>query len=66
MCTRLEGDSPLVEEFELPLWIAAGRSFGVAQCWRRQSSSRRFLSLPLPVFGGVVFCWVCCLRALFV
>ena len=25
MCARLEGDSSLVEEFELPLWLAAGR-----------------------------------------
>ena len=27
VCVRLEGDSPLVEEFELPLWLAAGRGF---------------------------------------
>jgi hypothetical protein len=40
MCARLEGDSPLVEEFDLPLRTAAGRSglqraatFGVAQRW---------------------------------
>ena len=25
MCVRLEGDSPIVEEFELPLRLAAGR-----------------------------------------
>ena len=25
MCARLEGDSPMVEEFELPLRPAAGR-----------------------------------------
>ena len=25
MCVRLEGDSPMVEEFELPLWPATGR-----------------------------------------
>ena len=27
MCVQLEGDSPLVEEFEFPLWLAAGRGF---------------------------------------
>ena len=32
MCVQLEGDSPLVEEFELPLWLAAGRGF-----WRGTS-----------------------------
>ena len=25
MCVQLERDSPLVEEFELQLWLAAGR-----------------------------------------
>ena len=59
MCVQFEGDSPLVEEFELPLCLAAGCDFGVAQRWRRRRSSRRLLSLPLPVCGGVVFCWVC-------
>ena len=27
VCARLEGDSPMVEEFELPLRLAAGRDF---------------------------------------
>jgi hypothetical protein len=35
---------------------------GVARHWRRQRSSRRLLSLSLPICGGLVFC----LRALFV
>ena len=26
MCVHLEADSPLVEEFELPFWLAAGRA----------------------------------------
>ena len=59
MCARLEGDGPLVEEFELPLWLAVGNSFGVAQPWRQQCSSRRLLSATLSICGGVVFCWVC-------
>jgi hypothetical protein len=25
---RLEDEGPVVEEFELPLWLAAGRGFG--------------------------------------
>ena len=27
MCAPVEGDSPMVEEFELPLSLAAGRDF---------------------------------------
>ena len=66
MCVQLEGDSPLVEEFELPLWlVVAGRGFWRGTALATTRSSRRLLSLPLPVCG-VVFCWVRCLRALFV
>jgi len=25
VCVRLEGDGPMVEEFEMSLWLAAGR-----------------------------------------
>jgi hypothetical protein len=27
LCVRLEDDGPMVEEFELSLWLAAGRDF---------------------------------------
>jgi hypothetical protein len=30
---RLEDEGPVVEEFELPLWLAAGRGFGVTRRW---------------------------------
>ena len=63
MCARLEGDSSLVEEFELPLWLATTRNFGVAQCWRRRCSLL-LLSTPLPGCGGVAFCCVSCVRCL--
>jgi uncharacterized membrane protein len=45
---RLESDSPLVEEFGLPLRLAAGHDFGVAQRWRRRRSSRWFASVSSP------------------
>ena len=48
MCAWLEGDSPLVEEFELPLWLAAGRGFwrGIAFATTAQFAVASFASSP--------------------
>ena len=53
MCLQLEGDSPLVEEFELPLWLAAGRGF-----WRGTAlaTTARFVG---GFFGSSPRLWCC-------
>ena len=63
MCARLEGDSSLVEEFELPLWLATTRNFGVAQCWRRRRSLRwlTFDSSPWLWRCSILLCELCAL-----
>jgi hypothetical protein len=61
-CVWLEGDFPWWRSSRCRSGLQRAAAFGVAQRWRRRHSSRRLLSLPLPVCGGVVFCWVCCLR----
>jgi hypothetical protein len=33
MCAQLEDDGPVVEEFELSLWLVSAVTFGVAHCW---------------------------------
>ena len=67
MCVRLEGDSPMVEEFGLPLRPTAGHDIwrGTALVTTAQFAGGFFFA-PLSSCGGVVFCCVSCLRALFV
>jgi hypothetical protein len=60
VCVRLVDDGPIVEEFKLPLGLAAGCVFGVAQRWRQRRGLRWLLWSLLPGSGGVVSCWVCC------
>jgi hypothetical protein len=55
---RLLGDGPVVEEFRLPLGLAAGCVFSVAQCWLIWSL--------LADISGAVSCRVHCSRVLFV
>ena len=71
MCLRLEGDSPLVEEFELSLWLAAGRGFwrGTALATTAQFAAASFASsLSLwwcSVLFGVLFACVVCVVVVF-
>ena len=71
MCVRLEGDSPLVEEFELPLWLAAGRGFwrGTALAMMAQFAAASFASSPslwwCSVLLGVLFVCVVCVVVVF-
>ena len=64
MCMQLEGDSPLVEEFELSLWLAAGRGFwrGTALAMTTQFVAASFASSPslwwCSVLLGVLFACV--------
>jgi hypothetical protein len=60
-CVWLEGDFPWWRSCRCRSGLQWATAFGVAKRWRRWRSLRRLLSLPLPVCGGVVFCWVCCL-----
>jgi hypothetical protein len=63
---QLEGDSPLVEEFELSLWLAAGRSFwrGTALATTAQFAAASFASSPnlwwCSILLGVLFTCVVC------
>ena len=59
MCARLEGDSSLVEEFELPLWLAASRDI-----WRG-TTLKMTVQFTVAYFGllslvVVVLCYVVC------
>ena len=67
MCVQVEGDSPLVEEFELPLWlVVAGRGFwrGTALATTAQFAAASFASSPslwwCSVLLGVLFACVVC------
>ena len=72
MCMQLEGDSPLVEEFELPLWLAAGRGFwrGIALATTAQFTAASFASSPslwwCSVLLGVLSACVVCVLVVFV
>ena len=72
MCAWLEVDSPLVEEFELPLWLAAGRGFwrGTALAMTVQFAAASFASSPslwwCSVLLGVLFACVVCVVVVFV
>ena len=71
MCAWLEGDSPLVEEFELPLWLAAGRVFwrGTTLATTAQFAAASFASSPslwwCSVLLGVLFACVVCVVVVF-
>ena len=71
MCVRLEGDSPLVEEFELPLWLAAGRGFwrGTTLATTALFAAASFASSPslwwCSVLLGVLFACVVCVVVVF-
>ena len=71
MCVQLEGDSPLVEEFELPLWLAAGRGFlrGTTLATTAQFVAASFASSPslwwCSVLLGVLFACVVCVVVVF-
>ena len=66
MCVQLEGDSPLVEEFALSLWLAAGCGFwrGTALATTAQFAAASFASSPslwwCSVLLGVLFACVVC------
>jgi hypothetical protein len=66
MRVRLVGDDLMVEEFKLPLGLAAGCVFSVAQRWRQRRGLRRLLWSLLPGNGGLVSCRVRCSHVLFV
>ena len=63
---QLKGDSPLVEEFELSLWLAAGRGFwrGTALAMTAQFVAASFTSSPslwwCSVLLGALFVWWWC------
>ena len=64
MCVHLEADSPLVEEFELPLWlVVAGRGFwrGTALATTAQFAAASFAFSPrlwwCTVLLGALFVW---------
>ena len=61
MYAWLEGDSLLVEEFGLPLWLAAGCSFACHSVGDDDAVCGGLLSALLPGCGSIVFCCVCCL-----
>ena len=72
MCVQLEGDSPLVEEFELPLWlVVAGRGFwrGTALATTAQFAAVSFASSPnlwwCSVLLGVLFACIVCVVVVF-
>ena len=72
MCVQLEGDSPLVEEFELPLWlVVAGRGFwrGTALAMTAQFVAASFTSSPslwwCSVLLGELFACVVCVVVVF-
>ena len=60
MCVRLEGDSPLVEEFELPLWLAAGRGFwhGTALATAAQFTAAQFTAATFASSPSLWWCSV--------
>ena len=58
MCVRLEEDGPVVEEFELSLWLAAGRDFCRGTTLVTTAQLDDLLSAPLPGGGGVTLCCV--------
>ena len=65
MCARLEGDSPMVEEFELPLRPAAGRDIwrGTSLVTTAQFTSGFFWLLSHCLYGGGVRLDVLCTNA---
>ena len=71
MCVQLEGDSPLVEEFELSLWLAVGRGFwrGTALVMTAQFVAASFASSPslwwCSVLLGALFACVVCVVVVF-
>ena len=67
MCVQLEGDSPLVEEFELPLWlVVAGRGFwrGTALATTAQFAAASFASSPCLWWCSVLLSVFVCVRCL--
>ena len=71
MCVQLEGDSPLVEEFELPLGLAAGRGFwhGTVLATTAQFAAASFASSPslwwCTVLLSALFVCVVCVVVVF-
>ena len=71
MFVRLEGDSPMVEEFKLPLRPAAGRGIwrGTALATTAQFAAASFASSPslwwCSVLLGVLFACVVCVVVVF-
>ena len=62
MCVRLEGDGPMVEEFEMSLWLAAGRDIwrGTALVTTAQFAGDFFwLLFQFVVVKCSVVCVVC-------